>query len=196
MPTGSDELAPYIFQLLTEVTQVQIKVGDNSFSLCEVSLKKRLNELEFDFNVPLFNPADLLALQTPETQLSLRYTHQLEGIINGKMDMFFEHSGLYYLLDWKSNFLGDTTDFYQSEGLQTAMNENNYHLQYLIYTVAATKFLQSRLPTFNYETQFGGVVYVFVRGVRVGQQTGIFTVRPTHFQVQKLGELLSQAVAV
>jgi exodeoxyribonuclease V beta subunit len=59
------------------------------------------------------------------------------------------------------------------------MRENNYHLQYLIYTRAVKKYLQSRIPGFDYQKQFGGVIYFFVRGVRAGSENGIFTIMPS-----------------
>lgn len=75
------------------------------------------------------------------------------------------------------------------------MNENNYHLQYLIYTVAAKKFLESRLPHFDYAKHFGGVVYLFVRGVRQGQTTGIFSCRPELARIERLEKILGGGVS-
>ena len=71
------------------------------------------------------------------------------------------------------------------------MNESNYHLQYLIYTVAAKKYLESRLPSFDYKTQFGGVIYLFVRGMRNGTDAGIFTAKPSLSRISMLEGLLN-----
>jgi exodeoxyribonuclease V beta subunit len=70
--------------------------------------------------------------------------------------------------------------------MQEAMNENNYHLQYHIYTVAAVKYLSQKLQDFDYAKHFGGVCYLFVRGVRSNQQTGIYLARPTWETIQEL----------
>jgi exodeoxyribonuclease V beta subunit len=59
------------------------------------------------------------------------------------------------------------------------MNENNYHLQYLIYTLAVKKYLESRLENFNYKYQFGGVIYSYVRGMRANQNFGVYATKPT-----------------
>jgi exodeoxyribonuclease V beta subunit len=104
---------------------------------------------------------------------------QLEGIMNGKMDLFFEHEGRYYILDWKTNHLGADPGNYSIPALTEAMRENNYHLQYLIYTLAVKKYLQSRIPGFDYQKQFGGVIYFFVRGARAGSENGIFNIKPS-----------------
>jgi exodeoxyribonuclease V beta subunit len=111
-------------------------------------------------------------------------------MMNGKIDLFFEHGGKYYVLDWKSNYLGDSLEDYAPAALATAMNEHNYHLQYLIYTLAISKYLQACLDGFDYETQFGGVIYLFLRGVRGEGNTGVYTSRPTLQQIKQLESLL------
>jgi len=81
-------------------------------------------------------------------------------------------------LDWKSNFLGDSVEDYEHQGLLDAMDVGNYHLQYHLYSLAVHKYLQSRVQGFDYERDFGGVIYVFLRGVRVGRKSGLFFTRP------------------
>lgn len=191
-PRYANEYAPMLLQLLQHVTRVPLHVTDSQFTLSEIQNGKRLNELEFDFNVSIFNPGDLAGFGDNDTRISIKYNHNLEGIMNGKMDMFFEHWGKYYILDWKSNFLGDSLDYYQKEFLPEAMSENNYHLQYLLYIVAAKKYLESRLPRFNYETDFGGVIYMFVRGVRSDKDSGIFVKKPELKIIKKLEEMIGE----
>jgi len=118
----------------------------------------------------------------------------LEGLMNGKIDLFFECREKYFVLDWKSNFLGASLNAYSKEKLKDAMNENNYHLQYLIYTVAVKKYLESRLPDFDYKTDFGGVIYVFLRGVRSNADTGIFVCKPPLKTIEKLEKILGYEV--
>jgi len=111
--------------------------------------------------------------------------------MNGKIDLFFEHEGRYYILDWKSNYLGNNLADYSPQGIAQAMNAHNYHLQYLIYTVAVKKYLESRLGSFDYDSQFGGVIYLFVRGVRANSETGIFTHKPPFQKIQALERILA-----
>ena len=77
-------------------------------------------------------------------------------------------------LDWKSNYLGDQLENYHKDALIKAMSENNYHLQYLIYSLAVHKYLQLKLANYRYEKDFGGVIYVFLRGVRPEKTGWIF----------------------
>ncbi len=191
-PGYEKEYSVMFLQLLDHVMQSVISIGAECFRLAEILPYKRLNELEFDFNVPLFSPSSFKQFENSDTIINLKYTDQTEGVMNGKVDLFFEHNNKYYILDWKSNYLGDNIVYYEPQLLRTAMSESNYHLQYLIYTVAVKKYLESRLSSFDYETQFGGVIYMYVRGIRSNLNNGIFVTRPSLHEIQSLEAMLSE----
>lgn len=190
---GQQELyLPMLRQLLEHVLNAVIHIEGETFSLSSVSLRRRITEFEFDFPVAAFETAQLNSLSDTVAIVAVKLNNgELEGIMNGKMDLFFEHNGKYYILDWKSNYLGFSMPDYSPEALAAALNENNYHLQYLLYTVAAKKYLETRLPAFDYETQFGGVIYLFVRGVRKEGDTGIFVTKPTYERILALEAILA-----
>ena len=193
-PGLEETYASHLETLIDHCTAVKLHSEQEAFSLNEIKNEKRLNELEFDFNVQLFHTNQIEQLSTPETPFQVKTSRQLEGIMNGKMDLFFEHNGRFYILDWKSNFLGNQAEDYSAEGIAMAMNENNYHLQYHIYTVAVCKYLSLRLPDFNYETHFGGVFYLFLRGIRTEKSTGIFFKKPGWKTVEALTNILTKSV--
>ena len=114
------------------------------------------------------------------------------GLMKGYIDLVFEHQNQYYLLDWKSNFLGLQPDDYRREALVPAMHENYYVLQYHLYALALTQYLRLRNPDFQYESNFGGVFYIFIRGVnsRHGPQFGIFHDLPQPALMNALGKAL------
>ena len=184
--------SPMLLLLLDHVTQSIISIEGECFKMADVLHEKRLNELEFDFNVSLFSPSSFKQFENSETIINLKYFEHTEGVMNGKVDLFFEHNNKFYILDWKSNYLGDDIKYYEPQLLRSAMSESNYHLQYLIYTVALKKYLTSRLPSFDYEKQFGGVIYMFVRGVRSGLNNGIFITRSSLQQIQALEALMKE----
>lgn len=192
---GQQELyLPMLRQLLEHVLSTTIHIEGETFSLSSVAFNKRITEFEFDFPVTVFETEKLNGLSDATSTILVKLNNgELEGIMNGKMDLFFEHKGRYYILDWKSNYLGFSLPDYSPEALAAALNENNYHLQYLIYTVAAKKYLESRLPAFDYETQFGGVIYLFVRGVRKEGDTGIFVAKPAYERILTLETILTQS---
>ena len=115
----------------------------------------------------------------------------LAGYLNGLMDLVFLWRNRWYILDWKSNHLGNTPDDYGPEALQKAMEDNHYLLQAHLYTVAWCRHLASS-GNFDYERDFGGVFYVFLRGVdpRHESRTGLYFLRPQAADITTLGDLL------
>lgn len=177
--------------LLEQVMQVEVETkSGEKFCLSSINFENRLTELEFDFGVTTFQSSQIEQLSQYDYPISVRNFTELEGIMNGKMDLFFECNGKYYILDWKTNHLGYQLDDYNANGILRAMEENNYHLQYTLYTLALVKYLRLRLPTFDYTKDFGGVIYVFLRGVRSGKKTGLFVHKPKIEMIHELENLL------
>ena len=165
------------------------KFSPTNFKLSEIQNNKKLPELEFYFNLKNLSPKKILEISTLIDIESSRIT---QGMMYGFIDLFFEHQGKYYILDWKSNFLGSKLKDYSLENIELAMRGNNYHLQYLIYTVAVKRFLSLKITDFNYNKHFGGVLYVFLRGCRKEQSTGIFYSKPTEEIINRLDQLLTR----
>jgi exodeoxyribonuclease V beta subunit len=108
------------------------------------------------------------------------------GYLTGFIDLICEHKGHYYVIDYKTNGLPD----YKPETLTHAMREHNYGLQYWLYTVVLHRYLQNRLPDYDYETHFGGVRYLFVRGMQSElAMSGVYQDRPDFDRVEALTEL-------
>lgn len=164
----SDYFLDNLIQLYQQVVHHAIK-SRSTFQLKDLSLRKRINELEFNFSLPHdFNPIALnsaLVKSKSDGRSIQSRSDYVKGMMNGFIDLFFEYEGKYYILDWKSNFLGDHPDYYRPTELLKAMNENNYHLQYLIYAVAIRKYLSLKITDFDFDRDFGAVIYVFLRGV-------------------------------
>jgi len=194
IPGRLEAYTPFLLQLLEHVVHVPISINKTTFSLSKVFADRRMAELEFDFPIKGFQTKLLEAVVRNYAAVAIKSFegNALEGLMNGKIDLFFEHNHRYYILDWKSNYLGFKIADYDAAGVLNAMDENNYHLQYLIYTVALKKYLTSRIPDFDYETQFGGVIYLFLRGLRKGSTHGVFKARPSLKIVERMEALLHQ----
>ena len=65
-------------------------------------------------------------------------------------------------------------------------------LQYHLYTVALVRHLRRTLAGFDYERDFGGVLYLFLRGMtpQSGPRRGVFFDRPPRARVEALCALL------
>jgi exodeoxyribonuclease V beta subunit len=183
-PGFEDRYAAGLLQMVEQVVEASIPAQPRSFSLNGIRQGERLSELSFDFPLAFFAVSRLQALSSPAHPFHIRQPEgrpdaALGGMMTGTIDLFFRHEGKYYVLDWKSNYLGDSLEAYQQDALAAIMERENYNLQYLIYCVAVYKYLNARLPDFSYEEHFGGVVYMFVRGVRAGSSSGIYYTRPS-----------------
>ena len=97
---------------------------------------------------------------------------RLEGFLTGYVDLVFEHGGRWFIVDWKSNYLGPQTTDYGVSAMTRVMDAHHYFLQYHLYVVALHRYLKARLPDWDYERDFGGVLYVFLRGVEGAGESG------------------------
>jgi exodeoxyribonuclease V beta subunit len=86
-----------------------------------------------------------------------------ESLLKGFIDLVFRKNGKYYLVDWKTNFLGGSDEEYSIENMKRAMEQHNYFLQADIYVSALKRYLClfEKKPFHEY---FGGVIYLFLRG--------------------------------
>ncbi|MER0500409.1 exodeoxyribonuclease V subunit beta [Aeromonas hydrophila] len=116
----------------------------------------------------------------------------VQGMLKGFIDLVFEWQGRWYLLDYKSNHLGMSPADYSRSALEQAMAEHRYDLQYQLYSLALHRLLALRLPGYDFDQHFGGVFYLFLRGMPQG---GIFHTRPSRELVLGLDELFSEGAA-
>ena len=176
-------------QLVRHTLNTNIPTSHGCMKLSNIENQQHISELEFNFTVSPFHVNQLQDLSTPEAPFHLAKANSLEGIMNGKVDLFFEYQQRFYILDWKSNFLGDSIEQYTSTYIHDAMNQSNYHLQYLIYTLALKKYLSSRMSNFEFDKHFGGVIYLFLRGCREDQSTGVYFTRPNIKTIEQIETL-------
>ena len=139
--------------------------------LCLGTLPAEQRQVEMEFLIPMA-PLDasalsaLMARYDPLSRQAGRLTFPaVQGMLKGFIDLVFEHQGRWYLLDYKSNYLGADYSAYQEPALSQAMLAHRYDLQYQLYTLALHRLLQQRLPGYEPERHLGGVFYLFLRGM-------------------------------
>ena len=161
-------------ETLDKVFSVPLDAFGKTFCLADVEQEKCLTEMEFFFpanNISASGLAKLFAAETsPDVgpsfskRLRLLSFQRLNGFLKGFIDLVFEHEGKFFIVDWKSNYLGNRLDDYHRERLQEVMEREYYHLQYHLYCLALDKYLRTKIDDYDYVTQFGGIIYVFLRG--------------------------------
>jgi exodeoxyribonuclease V beta subunit len=157
----------------------------DGFTLSSVRNDRVLRELEFHFPVGTLTPARLAVHfasdQAARATISQLRFSEMRGLLKGFIDLVFEHEERFYIVDWKSNFLGNTAEDYGSEPMAREMARHAYGLQAAIYTVALDRFLRNRLGAqYDFEERFGGVYYIFLRGIDPARSgSGVHRIRPS-----------------
>ncbi|MDD2462723.1 MAG: exodeoxyribonuclease V subunit beta [Desulfobulbus sp.] len=152
-----------------------------SCALRQIAGQDRINELNFLFPLEQVDMHRFNALlETAGFRATALSVSSLQGLMKGFIDLVFRHQGRYFIVDYKSNYLGASHSDYGPEALEGCMESHQYHLQLLIYTLALHRFLRVRLREYEYETHLGGVYYLFLRAMGPEQSptSGIYSLRP------------------
>ncbi|MGM0517151.1 MAG: exodeoxyribonuclease V subunit beta [Pseudomonadota bacterium] len=163
-------------------------------------LTRHQAEMEFWLAVETADTARLDALVrehvAPDRPRPALSGQAINGMLKGFIDLTVEHDGRYYLIDWKSNWLGPNADAYGPEALEEAMLEHRYDLQFVLYLVALHRHLADRLEGYDYDRHIGGAVYVFLRGIRAAEgaladNAGIYACRPSRELIEAIDALFA-----
>ncbi|MBM4369024.1 MAG: UvrD-helicase domain-containing protein, partial [Deltaproteobacteria bacterium] len=159
-----------------------------AFSLSQLPSARRLVEVAFTFPVSGRGPsAPVLSRRALASFLRARGRAglaervdglsfgSLRGHLTGVIDLAFEHEGRWYIADYKSNHLGKMLGDYHPGALAAEVARHDYDLQYLLYAVALHRHLALRLRGYAFERHFGGVRYLFLRGMHplAGPERGV-----------------------
>ncbi|WP_418378910.1 exodeoxyribonuclease V subunit beta [Vibrio natriegens] len=187
-----EEWLPILQQLIDTVLATPL--DGKSLLLNQKAPSQRLVEMEFLLPIEVLSAPALNRVIQRHDPLSAKAGdlgfQTVQGMLKGFIDLVFEHQGKYYVLDWKSNHLGDDVTHYHGEALKSAMADHRYDLQYQIYALALHRFLRSRLANYQYDQHFGGVYYLFLRGMDGQSDHGIFSAKPTLEFLQEMDRLI------
>jgi exodeoxyribonuclease V beta subunit len=125
-------------------------------------------------------------LSTHRKQATVFNQDNLQGYLTGFIDLVFEFNNKYYVVDYKSNHLGASFADYSQQNLKQAIEHHYYDLQYLLYCVALVKYLQITFDDFDYEKDFGGVAYIFTRGINGDTGQGVYFTKPENDLIQEM----------
>jgi exodeoxyribonuclease V beta subunit len=180
-----------VLQLLRDTAAARLPTGERLGAICQRA------QAEWQFLLPTANAdtevlaaifsdgGDATAMAQAERLRGLRPA-QLAGFLVGFVDLIGEADGRYWVLDWKSNHLGDRAADYQGQALAAAMVEHDYLLQYHLYLLALHRHLRVRRPDYDYDRHIGGACYVFLRAVAAGSDAGLFIDRVPRARIERL----------
>lgn len=198
-----------LLAMMEKVLSTPLPAEGGCFTLHDID--GRISEMEFFFPVKAFSSPSLKKVleespfntSGPDAERRVAFSERFfsrlreleftpaNGFMRGFIDLVCGYGGRYYIIDWKSNRLGDDPGAYGPEGLEEAMSRHLYHLQYLIYAVALHRFLELRIRDYSYERHFGAVHYLFIRGMD-GMGSGVYTARPPFRLIERLCEIMTR----
>ncbi len=156
------EGAPVLAELVFNTLWAPLPEGCILANLAKSDVR---HEMAFHMKLSNVPSAEVLALMHRfgycRNRAQFGFQQTLNGLLTGKIDLCYRYDGKVYLLDYKSNGLQD----YNDDALQVSIREQEYDLQYLIYCVALHRWLSQRRSDYSYAAHFGGVRYVYARGL-------------------------------
>ena len=190
-------------------------------SLASLGTTHRLSELRFDFPLrtrdsigshllieALVQHGELPTASRSHFQRVLELgvaDTRLAGFMNGSIDAVFRIAGddpKFIVSDYKTNKLHRNSDpnplrAYDRQGMERAMIEDGYYIQALVYSVALHRYLRTRLSNYDFDTHFGGVCYLFLRGLNgskdeTGQLLGLYTWKPPRRLIEHVDALFTE----
>jgi exodeoxyribonuclease V beta subunit len=190
---GRERYSDVVVHWLTEVVQTRLPGPDAALQ----DLAHVLPEMEF------WLPADRLEAKAMDLQCRTHVLpgierpalaeRQLHGMLMGFADLVFEHQGRFWVLDYKSNYLGADDTAYTKDALAHAMAHHRYDVQAAIYMLALHRLLQQRLgKVYEPQQHLGGAVYLFLRGIK-GPESGVCLIPSSMSLMDALGDMLGEA---
>ena len=198
-------------QWLYDITHCCIyQEQDRKYSLCDIGSCDRVSEMTFLMSSTNLDTKKVndLCKQSMVSNVSPTNTDVLAnlnnlyldnklitGFMTGAIDLVFrlkiDNCYKYFVLDYKSNFIGTNASYYRQANLEKMIfdNKNRYDVQYMIYSLALYRHLKSRLVDFDYESNIGGVIYLFLRGLKADQTSGVYHAKLEQDIVESLDKL-------
>lgn len=186
----AEVLAPWLEKILEHQLDSQTDLKLRALTASQMKV-----EMQFFIDMKLIHAHDVNRLLKRHDPLSARagelQFHSVQGYLKGFIDLTFEFEGKYYLLDYKSNYLGDSLEDYSQENIELAMIEHRYDFQYQLYTLALHRLLKMRIKDYDYDTHIGGVYYTFLRGMQGDSKYGVYFNKPSFALIDGLDKLFS-----
>ena len=192
----AEEWAPIVSDWISHILEHRLVANEYpELSLSKLSEQQKKVEMQFFIPMQPIEASSVNKLIMHYDPLSARagllQFNQVQGMLKGFIDLTFEYQGQYFVLDYKSNYLGDSLQDYSDTAMEEAIIEHRYDFQYQLYTLALHRLLRSRLDDYDYETHIGGVLYTFLRGMQGEENAGSYFIKPAFELIDKLDKLLS-----
>ena len=188
-----------VCDMINNVISTPLLEDRKDLVLSSVTNKDKISEMEFYFPLRTFTTKKLSKVFSEHSGINIPadFSSRLEkltflpseGFMKGYIDLVFRKSDKFYLVDWKSNYLGNNIEDYSKDSIDEIMNRDLYVLQYHLYLIALHQYLRLHISEYSYESDFGGVFYIFLRGMDSsrGPKFGVYKDLPSQDLIYALG---------
>ncbi|QJC37499.1 exodeoxyribonuclease V subunit beta [Enterobacteriaceae endosymbiont of Donacia thalassina] len=174
---------------------IKTPIGNKKIILNKINNKNKKTEFKFYLSIKnlfssikynyIINKYDLNSFKLPTLKFEM-----IEGFLSGIIDLIFLWEKKYYILDYKSNWLGNSYIDYRKKYIENDICLNRYDIQYQIYSLALHKYLKYRISNYSYDKYFGGVIYLYIRGINNKEnKNGIWETKPSFQLINELNKL-------
>ncbi|MGW8194994.1 MAG: 3'-5' exonuclease, partial [Desulforhopalus sp.] len=184
-----------VARLLKLVVETPLKSGahadHDNFSLSMLADGDCLKEMAFYYRLSHLATDRVNTILAKEKTVAPLSHKEMQGYLTGFVDLICRYRDRYYVIDYKTNFLGEQLEDYSRENLVSAMKSHNYGLQYWIYSLVLHRHLKNFLPGYAYQQNYGGVMYLFVRGMRPDiAGGGVYSTTPDYHTLRELERVI------
>ncbi len=177
---------------------LNVKINNLNINLCNKNILNIYKEFNFFLYIykksnlnnyfNIINKYDLISKECDNLNLSSDFY----GFLNGVIDLIFNYKNKYYIIDFKTNWIDYHYTSYNNKNIFKLMCKNRYDIQYQIYSLALHKYLKMKYKYYNYNNNFGGIYYIFLRGLNLDINyksfTGIYFIKPKYKLIYKLSK--------
>ena len=191
---GWGEWTSCLAEWLSQLLRRPGVIPGTALALADVQRGQYQSEMEFMFSATRVDVQQIDQLVCAHTLDGMSrpplQRDRLNGLFKGFIDLVFEHQCQYYVVDYKSNWLGQGALDYTEDAMRRVMAEHRYDLQYVFYILALHRQLRARLPDYDYDQHIGGALYWFVRGIE-SDTGGLWQDRPPRALIEALDRLFA-----
>lgn len=149
-------------------------------------LPSKLTEMEFWLSIEHFNALAFTKACSKHALSNLPRepftTLDWHGLLMGYMDLVCLIDGRYWIVDYKTNQLGEQGEAYSQSNLEVDAVKNHYDIQAGIYLLALHRHLSTRLQqAYDPELHLGGAIVWYLRGVAQGGHGMLILEATTHW---------------
>ncbi|QJC34279.1 exodeoxyribonuclease V subunit beta [Enterobacteriaceae endosymbiont of Donacia cinerea] len=174
---------------------IKTPIGNEKIILNKINNTNKKTEFKFYLSIKdsfssikyndIIYKYDLISRKLPKLKFK-----KIQGFLLGIIDLIFLWKKKYYVIDYKSNWLGDNYQDYKKKNIENDICLKRYDIQYQIYSLSLHKYLKYRIKNYSYKKHFGGIIYLYIRGIQNKKfKNGIWETKPSLNLINELNKL-------